>query len=120
MAEAPSLELERDPRRSVRATRERLMTERWIWPVIACVAFAQGCDRRRAVVVEAPVYLYATETDCLASLNIGPNDPRISGPEVRGVIAELPPGTALQIRGEAYGKDFRCFRVSTDSAKGAV
>lgn len=96
------------------------MTRRWTWPVIVCVAFALGCDRRRAVVVDDSAYLYATETDCLESLSGGPNDPRISGPAVRGVVAELPPGTALQIRGEAYGKGFRCFRVSTDSGKGYV
>lgn len=88
-----------------------------------CVTVGAGCRSQRsgvAEVIEGPVYLYASAADCAASMRAGPNDGVIQGPEARGVVQWLEPGTQLMVIGEDIGKDSLCYRVSSASARGYV
>jgi hypothetical protein len=103
---------------SVKGHRQRFMNT---LPCVLCCVFlavGTGCRVRRAEVIEGPVFLYASASDCALSRRSGPGDGRIQGPDVRGVVQEVEPGTTLRLLGEDFGKDSLCYHVLLDSVHG--
>jgi hypothetical protein len=77
-----------------------------------------SCRREEATVEVGRVFLYATADDCHGSARAGPDDVGGRGP--RGVIAEIEPGSVLEIRDNDIGKEFLCYEVKYRGMRGYV
>jgi len=94
--------------------------------VLLLTAFLAACtlgasfSAKSGTVVEGPIYVYATASDCAWSRRTGPFDGVVQSPELRGVITELPPGKSLTVVGEDIGKDSLCYRVTAGEVHGYV